>query len=44
MSSQQERKKKKKKSTLEFEILRLLEKSMNEALKKALDEVFQGWK
>jgi hypothetical protein len=44
MSSQQERKKKKKKSTLEFEILRLLEKSMNAALKKALDEVFQGWK
>ena len=43
MSSQQERKKKKK-STLEIEILRLLEKSMNAALKKALDEVFQGWK
>ena len=43
MSSQQERKKKKK-STLEFEILRLLEKSMNAALKKALDEVFQEWK
>ena len=43
MSSQQERKKKKK-STLEFEILRLLEKGMNAALKKALDEVFQGWK
>lgn len=42
--SSRERKKKKKKSTLDVEIIRLLEKSMSAALKKALDEMFRDWK
>ena len=42
--SDQERKKKKKQSTLATEIFRLLEKSMDAAIKKALDEVFKDWK
>lgn len=42
--SDRERKKKKKNTTLEIEILRLLEKSMDAAIKKALDEVFKDWK
>ena len=42
--SDQERKKKKKQSTLEAEVFRLLQKSMDAAIKKALDEVFRDWK
>lgn len=42
--SDRERKKKKKQSTLATEVFRLLEKSMDAAIKKALDEVFKDWK
>ena len=42
--SDRERKKKKKQSTLATEVFRLLEKSMDAAIKKALNEVFKDWK
>ena len=42
--SDRELKKKKKQSTLATEVFRLLEKSMDAAIKKALDEVFKDWK
>jgi hypothetical protein len=42
--TERERKKKKKERTLATEIFRILEKSMDAAIKKALDEVFKDWK
>jgi hypothetical protein len=42
--TERERKKKKKQSTLATEVFRILEKSMDAAIKKALDEVFKDWK
>ena len=42
----EERKKKKKKqqSILEAEIFKIIEKSMQEALNKAMDDIFKDWK
>ena len=44
--TEQERKKKKKKqqSILEAEIFKIIEKSMQEALNKAMDDIFKDWK
>ena len=44
--TEQERKKKKKKqqSTLEAEIFKIIEKSLNAAVDKALDDIFKDWK
>ena len=44
--TEEERKKKKKKqqSILEAEIFKIIEKSMQEALNKAMDDVFKDWK
>ena len=44
--TEEERNKKKKKqqSILEAEIFKIIEKSMQEALNKAMDDVFKDWK
>ena len=44
--TEEERKKKKKKqqSILEAEIFKIIEKSMQQALDKALDDIFKDWK
>lgn len=44
--TEQERKKKKKKqqSALEAEIFKIIEKSLNAAVDKALDDIFKDWK
>ena len=44
--TEEERKKKKKKqqSILETEIFKIIEKSMQEALNKAMDDIFKDWK
>ena len=44
--TEQERKKKKKKqqSALEAEIFKVIEKSLDAALNKALDDIFKDWK
>ncbi len=46
MSRQDEKKKKKKKreSIIEAEIMAILNKSLNVAVNKALDDIFKGWK
>ena len=44
--TEEERKKKKKKqqSILEAEIFKIIEKSMQEALNKAMNDIFKDWK
>ena len=44
--TEEERKKKKKKqqSILEAEIFKIIEKSMQDALNKAMDDIFKDWK
>lgn len=44
--TEQERKKKKKKqqSALEAEIFKIIEKSLNAAVDKAIDDIFKDWK
>ena len=46
MSKEDEKKKKKKKqeSILEAEIMAIVNKSLNAAVNKALDDIFKGWK
>ena len=44
MSQQKKDKDKKKKSTLEAEILRIMEKGLKSALDAALDDIFKDWK
>ena len=46
MSSQKEKDKKKKKrqSLLEAELFRIMEKSLKDAMDKALDDIFRDWK
>lgn len=42
--SEKERKNRQKKSTLEAQILRLIEKSVEATLKKAMKDLFKDWK
>ena len=39
-----EKKKKKKKASIEAEIFRIVEKSLDVALKQAIDDLFKGFK
>ena len=44
MKNDKERKKKKRQNQLEAFVLMILEKSMKEALNKAMDDLFKEWK